>query len=153
MQALVVTAGTPSGLALREVPPPQAAPDQHLIRVLASSINRGERTRLAAAADGHLFGWDVVGEVVMPAPLGPPTPIGALVVGLAGDGGGWAEQVAIRALDTAPLDDEVSVAVAAALPVAGLTALRAIRLHPCNALRWPGPTCTLPSEVKTRPNV
>jgi NADPH2:quinone reductase len=130
MQALVVSAGTSTGLALRQVQAPQAEADQHLIRVLASSINRGERTRLAAAPEGHLFGWDVVGEVVTPAALAPATPIGTVVVGLAGDGGGWAEQVAIRASDTAPLNENVPIAVAAALPVAGLTALRATRLHP-----------------------
>jgi hypothetical protein len=166
MQALVVSAGTSTGLALRQVQAPQAEADQHLIRVLASSINRGERTRLAAAPEGHLFGWDVVGEVVTPAALAPATPIGTVVVGLAGDGGGWAEQVAIRASDTAPLNENVPIAVAAALPVCerlGFTLRCSVpvswssaavpsRGTRCSVPLWRGLTCMSRFVVRKHPN-
>jgi NADPH2:quinone reductase len=49
------------------------------------------------------------------------------VVGVLG-GGGWAERVAVPVTQLAQLPDAVSFVQAAALPVAGLTALRILRL-------------------------
>src|ERR671935_185598 len=55
---------------------------------------------------------------------GPPE--GARVVGVA-DAGGWSERVPVPSHRVAALPDDVDFADAAALPVAGLTALRALR--------------------------
>lgn len=64
--------------------------------------------------------------VLTPARAGSGLRQGERVVGLA-DGGSWAERVAVPSHRIAPLPDSVSLADAAALPVAGLTALRALR--------------------------
>jgi len=130
MRALTADPGSGSGLRISEVPDPDPSPDQALLRVIASCVNRGERTRLATASAGHVFGWDVVAVVERNALIGPSFAIGSVVVGLAGAGGGWAEHVAMRATDLAPLPTGLDPCVAATLPVAGLTALRAVRLGP-----------------------
>ena len=57
---------------------------------------------------------------------------GARVVGIR-QGGAWAERVAVPQEWMAELPDDVSFAQAAALPTAGLTALRILRLGPASS--------------------
>jgi NADPH:quinone reductase len=83
--------------------------------------------RLASATPGWRPGWDLAGIVRVAAPGGPAA--GSRVVGVL-TGGAWAERVAIRGDWLAELPPKVSFAQAAALPVAGLTALRVLRLGP-----------------------
>jgi len=97
------------------------------MEVRASSVNRGERTRLANAKDGTIFGWDVAGTVVCSGILATTFAPGARVVGLAGAGGGWAERVSVRCDDLAAIPAAVSDESATTLPVAGLTAYRGLK--------------------------
>jgi NADPH:quinone reductase len=122
MRALV--AGS-SGVSLAEAPDAQAGPGETLVEVRAVSLNRGEVRRLPARAAGTIPGWDVAG-VVRGAGAGSP-PEGARVVGLAGEGA-WAELAAVPTDRLAELPDEVSFEAASTLPVAGLTALRALEV-------------------------
>src|SRR5206468_3142463 len=71
-------------------------------------------------------GQDVAGVVVQPAANGEGPPAGSRVVA-AVDQGGWAERVPAQISRSAVLPDGVGFAAAATLPVAGLTALRALR--------------------------
>jgi NADPH:quinone reductase-like Zn-dependent oxidoreductase len=64
--------------------------------------------------------------VVQPASYGSGPPAGARVVALT-DNAGWAERAAVPAHRMAVLADNVRFEDAAALPVAGLTALRTLR--------------------------
>jgi len=125
VKALVVDTSAPERIALREVGPPQPARDEALVEVRAISLNRGELNRIAAAADGWRPGWDIGGVVTEPAASGGP-PAGARVIGVLGLAA-WAETVAVPVTQLAVLPDQVSFAQAAALPVAGLTALRVLR--------------------------
>jgi NADPH:quinone reductase len=127
MRALVADPDGLGGVAVQEVAEPEAARGEAIVDVRAISLNRGELHRLRAAAAGWRPGWDIAG-IVKTAAAGSP-PVGARVVGLL-TGGGWAERVAIRGDWLAELPTEVSFAQAAALPVAGLTALRTLRLGP-----------------------
>lgn len=129
MRALAVTQGPGSPLQVREVPAVTPGTGAIVIHTLVSTINCGERTRLAVASDGHVFGWDVVGLLVDDCPA-LHLPAGAAVVALAGTGGGWAERSCVQALDVAPVPAAVSLSAAATLPVSGLTALRAVTVHP-----------------------
>jgi NADPH:quinone reductase-like Zn-dependent oxidoreductase/ketosteroid isomerase-like protein len=95
-----------------------------VIEVAAFSINRGETFQLERPQDGWRPGKDVAGRVVEAAPDGPPA--GTRVVAHLPDSG-WAERVTAPATQVAVLPDEISVAQAAALPLAGLTALRLLR--------------------------
>jgi NADPH:quinone reductase-like Zn-dependent oxidoreductase len=127
MRALVVSGKPDPRLELREVPEPQPKAGDVVVEVHAASINRGEIRRLATAAEGSRFGWDI-GGVIAASDLAPAAPpIGARVVGQVSSGG-WAESVAVPASDIALMPDGLSMAQAAAIPTAGLTALRALRI-------------------------
>ncbi len=123
MRALV--ADGLGSVVLMDVPEPAKGREQSIVEVYATSLNRGEMTRLKSAAAGWRPGWDFAG-IVLEASDGH-MPVGSRVVGIAG-GEAWADRVAVPSNWLAQLNDDVSFAAAAALPTAGLTALRMLRL-------------------------
>jgi NADPH2:quinone reductase len=127
MLALVNTPRGPAPVELRTVPDPTPGPDEALIAVRAFSLNRGELRSFVNNEEGWIPGQDISGEVLKPAANGIGPPAGTRIVGLT-DEFGWAEQVAVPTHRLVPLPDSVSFAQAATLPVAGLTALRTLRL-------------------------
>jgi NADPH:quinone reductase-like Zn-dependent oxidoreductase len=70
-------------------------------------------------------GWDIGGEVITAAADGSGPAAGTRGVGLVRSGA-WAEQVAVPTKWLAPIPDNVTFAQAATLPVAALTALKAL---------------------------
>jgi NADPH:quinone reductase-like Zn-dependent oxidoreductase len=123
MRALVSMQSAPYA-QLADVPDPEPRPDEALVEVWAFSLNRGETRRLATLEPGTVTGWDLAGTVRRRAADGGP-PEGARVVGLK-NAGAWAELAAVKLEHLAELPDGISLEQAAALPVAGLTALRAL---------------------------
>ena len=127
MQAIVVDPQAPVRLGFQTVEPPTPQANEALIRVKAISLNRGEVVYLVQGTVGTRLGWDLAGVVEQAAADGYGPAQGTRVVGVGMlPPGAWAEQVAIPTNALAELPPSVSFAQAAALPVAGLTALYAV---------------------------
>ncbi|MFC9327570.1 zinc-binding dehydrogenase [Kitasatospora sp. NPDC057015] len=101
-------------------------PDEALVKVDAFSVNRGEIFQLEGPAGELRPGKDLAGLVVQAAPDGSGPAVGQRVVGHPA-GGSWAEYAAVPTGSLAVLPRSVTAAQAAALPLAGLTALRLLR--------------------------
>lgn len=124
MQALL--SNLRHSVRVAEIADPKPAPHQALVRVEAISINRGETFQLDAPPPDWRPGKDFAGTVIQQAPDGSGPARGTRVVGH-GLHSCWAECVAISTDRVVPLPDSVSLETAAALPLAGLTALRLAR--------------------------
>lgn len=124
MKAIV---NTPDGPRIAAVDDPRPAGNAALVAVRAFSLNRGELALLEARTEQWRPGQDVAGVVVEPAVDGSGPPAGSRVLALVEEAG-WAELAAVPTDRLAVLPDQVSIEQAAALPLAGLTALRTLRL-------------------------
>ena len=126
MLGYITDPAAPGGLVRRDLPEPVPGEHDVVIDVSAYAVNRGELMLLQRRPDGWSPGQDVAGVVAAAAADGTGPEVGTRVVGLA-DGAGWSERVPVPSHRVATLPEQVSYAAAAALPVAGLTALRALR--------------------------
>ncbi|ONH25394.1 zinc-binding dehydrogenase [Pseudofrankia asymbiotica] len=110
---------------LDEVDDPDPGPSEIVIGVTAFSVNRGETLQLEAPAPGWRPGKDIAGRVLAAADgFGPPA--GTAVVAHV-PSSGWAQRVAVAHTTVVELPAQVDATTAAALPLAGLTALRLLR--------------------------
>ncbi|HEY5833681.1 zinc-binding dehydrogenase [Streptomyces sp.] len=126
MKALVTATDGDSGVRLDSVAEPELLPGQAVVAVSAVAVNRGELSLTAHLPPGSRLGWDVAGTVVHAAADGRGPAVGTRVLGLA-DRDGWAERVALDTGRLAKLPVSLDWPAAAALPVAGLTALYALQ--------------------------
>lgn len=122
MKAVVVDQD--GAIGLEEAAEPAPGPFETVVGVKAFSLNRGEVR--SATVSGARPGWDFAGVVEQAAADGSGPAAGARVVGIA-PMGAWAERIATSAVMVAELPEVVGFEAAAALPVAGLTALHALR--------------------------
>jgi NADPH:quinone reductase len=145
MKAIVSDGEGATAVRVAEVEDPRPAAGEALIAVEAFSVNRGETFQIEAKPAGFRPGKDVAGSVIEAAADGSGPGRGERVVAHA-SGAGWAERVAvptdrIAALPSgseaagagaartgsSPALPVVATSTAAALPLAGLTALRLTR--------------------------
>jgi len=127
IRAIVVDPAAPARLAIKPVELRDPDRDEVQVKVAAISLNRGETRRAVQQAEpGWRPGWDFAGIVERAAADGSGPQAGARVVGILPNGA-WAERVNCRSHAVGALPDAVSDAQAATLPVAGLTALHALR--------------------------
>ena len=127
VRAVVVDPSHRDRLTLQPVELPPAASGDVTVRVTAISLNRGEVNRaLSSSEAGARPGWDFSGVIETAAADGSGPPVGTRVVGMLSTGA-WAERLRAPSHAVAALPDGVSDAQAATLPVAGLTALHALR--------------------------
>ncbi|WP_331767419.1 zinc-binding dehydrogenase [Embleya sp. NBC_00896] len=124
MRALI---NGPQGLHLADAPDPKPRDSQVLVAVEAVSLNFGEVAfRSPDTRSKHVSGWDAAGIVIQAAADGSGPAVGARVVTF-GWSGAWAELRAVDTTELAVVPDSVDLGVASALPVAGVTALQAVR--------------------------
>jgi NADPH:quinone reductase-like Zn-dependent oxidoreductase len=127
IRAIVVDPAAEGRLAIQPVELRDPDRDEVRVRVTAISLNRGETRRaLQVAEPGWRPGWDFAGIVEEAAADGSGPRAGSRVVGIL-PSGAWAERVNCRSHAAAALPDGCGDAQAATLPVAGLTALHALR--------------------------
>lgn len=127
MRAIIVDPSAPAALRLAEVTEPVAGPSQVLLQVHHASLNHGDLNDAPSGrvAPGGVLGSDAAGVVVQAAADGTGPAAGTRVVALAP--GAFAQRVAVEAGALAEVPPSVDLAQAAALPVAGVAALRTLR--------------------------
>ncbi len=122
-------------LILDEIPVPVPKDDQILIRVRASSINPVDWKAQAGYMQQYLslpltLGWEAAGDVVA---LGAAAAASGLKIGDAvyakSNSNGFAEFVAVPAINAAPKPASLDYGQAATLPVAALTAWQGLFDH------------------------
>ncbi len=127
MRAIVYDPHARAKLNFDDVDEPAVAVGEALVEVQAIGLNFGEIHFIdQMRRPGEVPGWDTAGVVAKAATDGSGPPVGARVVGFSGQGG-WAQRRAVASENLAELPEWVDVEEAAALPVAGVTALQAIR--------------------------
>lgn len=127
MRAIVYDPQAPAKLRFDDVTEPAVADSQALIDVHAIALNFGELHFIEQMRrPGEVPGWDTAGVVIRAAADGSGPPEGTRVVGFSGEAG-WAERRAVTTDNLAELPEFVEFDEAAALPVAGVTALQALR--------------------------
>jgi NADPH:quinone reductase-like Zn-dependent oxidoreductase len=127
MRAVVYDPQARANLRLTDVDEPLAAESEAIIEVRATALNFGEVHFIdRMRKPGEVPGWDAAGVVVHAAADGSGPSVGSRVVGFNG-AGGWAQRRAVPTENLAVLPDSVDFGPAAALPVAGVTALQALR--------------------------
>jgi NADPH:quinone reductase-like Zn-dependent oxidoreductase len=127
MRAVIYDPEVRSNLRLADVDEPVVADSEALVEVRAIALNFGEVHFIDQnRKPGEVPGWDAAGVVVQAAADGSGPPAGSRVVGFHW-GDGWAERRTVPTENLAVLPDSVEFGAAAALPVAGVTALQAVR--------------------------
>ena len=133
MRALVRTA---NGLRITEAADPVPEAGQALVEVRSVSLNFGEVNYLARnTTEGEIPGWDAAGVVVRAAADGSGPAAGTPVPTI-GWSAAWARLRAVDTENLAALPDGVDLGAASTLPVAGVTALQALRRLGSVSGRW-----------------
>ena len=137
MRAIVVTDLARGTVELVQRSAPRPGPGDLLVRVRAAGVNpvdwklrSGTLGRLAGRFMPDVPGLDVAGvveEAGLEAAGDPALAPGTRVLGMTRRGGGFAELALVHRTAAARIPDGLGFEEAAAIPVAGLTALQALR--------------------------
>jgi NADPH:quinone reductase len=122
MRAVMTNPNATPRLTIRETSRPIQAPGQALVRVEAFSLNAGETRTAMDALTSYVPGWDFSGVIEQAAPDGSSSTVGTKVFGFVHQGA-WAEYVVVHTGQIAEIPPGLSITQAAALPVAGVTAM------------------------------
>lgn len=123
---------------LTELPAPHIGPDSLVVRVAAAAVNPVDYKIRAGYLDGLIDpvfpivpGWDVAGVVDQVGLDTPEFQVGDEIIAYARkdvvSGGTFAEYASVPVRTAARKPESMSFAAAAALPLAGLTALQTVR--------------------------
>ena len=126
MRALLPTGNLAEMVRLSDVAEPEPVANEVVVAVEAFSINRGETFLLEKPPIDWRPGKDIAGRVVRAAVDGTGPLVGTRVVGHP-PANGWAELATVPTNRLATIPDDMNATTAAALPLAGLTALRLLR--------------------------
>jgi NADPH:quinone reductase-like Zn-dependent oxidoreductase len=137
MKAIAIDGyGDAGELQAREAPDPKPGSEEILIRVRAAGVNpldwkirQGQLRLLLRLRFPYVLGSDVAGEVVSTGVLAETFPMGAPVFAFSDPrrGGAYAELAVVNQAMAARKPDSLDFIEAASLPIAGCTALQALR--------------------------
>jgi NADPH:quinone reductase len=126
MQVVTVQADGNRILKLQDATDPVPGLSEAVVNVKSFSLNLGEvRRALTQRVSGWRPGWDFAGIVERRATDGSGPESGARVVGFVEEGA-WAQKLSVHTRAIAEIPSTVTLQQAATLPVAGLTALKAL---------------------------
>ena len=131
MQAITIAApGGPDVLKLGQAPDPTPTPEQILVRVRATALNRADTLQRQGQyppppGESDILGLELAGEVEAVGSAVTNIAVGERIFGLVG-GGGYAEKAVIDARMAMPIPEGWSFAQAAAVPEVYFTAQETI---------------------------
>ncbi|GIF15745.1 zinc-binding dehydrogenase [Actinoplanes teichomyceticus] len=125
MQAVIADREARGGFRRADIPEPVPQAGQVLIEVRHVSLNRGEARHPGAFPAGAVLGYDAAGVVIRAAEDGTGPAVGERVVAFGP--GAWAERAVFATADVVVVPESLDLGIAAALPMAGITALRTLR--------------------------
>jgi len=138
--AVVRSPDGPDAIEIIDVPLTDPGPGEVRVEIAAAAVNPVDlavadgvfhRLGLVHQPDHTGLGWEFAGTVVAAGP-GVDLPVGTRVAGLIDgfdrDFGTYAEQLVVRAADTAPVPDGLDLNAAATVPLNGLTAAQIVDL-------------------------
>jgi NADPH:quinone reductase-like Zn-dependent oxidoreductase len=126
MRAVFTNPGADEPFLLRATEMPVPPANQALVKVQAFSLNQGETRTALDATHAYIPGWDFAGVIAQAAADGSTPPAGTPVFGFIALGT-WANYIMAPGCLMAEIPAGVTVAQAATLPVAGLTALACLQ--------------------------
>ncbi len=131
MRAVVLESyGEPDVLTLREVPDPVPGPDEVVVEIVATALNRADLLQRRGFYPGppmphEIPGMELSGRVLERGERSTLWADGAPVMGIVG-GGAYAERIAVHERQLMAVPDSVGVADAAAIPEVWITAYDAL---------------------------
>jgi NADPH2:quinone reductase len=134
MRAVVLESyGGPEVLVVRDVPPPSPGPDEVVVEVVSTALNRADLLQRMGFYPGpamvhEIPGMEVAGRVVAMGERATRWSIGDAVMGIVG-GGSYAERIAVHERQLVPVPAAVPLADAGAIPEVFITAWDALVLQ------------------------
>jgi NADPH2:quinone reductase len=131
MRAVVLSSyGGPEVLQVQEVPDPVPGPDEVVVDIVATALNRADLLQRRGfypgpPMDHEIPGMELSGRVVALGTRVTEWSIGAEVMGIVG-GGAYAEKIAVHERQLMAVPNAVSIADAAAIPEVFITAFDAL---------------------------
>ena len=138
--AVVRTPDGPDAIEIIDVPLVEPGPGQVRVEIAAAAVNPVDlalaaglfhRLGLVHQPDHTGLGWDFAGTVAAAGPgvdLAVGTRVAGLIDGFDRDFGTYAEQLVVRAADTAPVPAGLDLDTAATVPLNGLAAAQVVDL-------------------------
>ena len=131
MRAVVLESyGGPEVLTRRDVPEPRPGPDEVVVEIVATALNRADLLQRRGFYPGppmpqEIPGMELSGRVVERGERATLWQVGDEVMGIVG-GGAYAERIAVHERQLMAVPDSVALADAAAIPEVWITAFDAL---------------------------
>jgi len=133
--------GGPEVLQLRDVPDPAPGPEEVLVRIVSTAVNRADLLQRLGLYPGppmvhEIPGLEYAGEIIAVGERVADRSVGDAVMGIS-NGGCYAEKIAIHERLTMPIPPSISVSDAGAFPEVFITAWDAlVRQGGLTSGRW-----------------